>query len=67
MTDWYATALLEIKSFLDDLGEDGYIGVYPEDDIVAAMIAMLQAGQIIYAAGQHAYRVAEILHELEVV
>lgn len=65
--DWFAASVIEMSALIDELGDRGEVTLRPGDDAVAAILAALQASRIVWAAGQHAYRVAEILHDLEVV
>lgn len=63
MSDWYAASLNECKAFLDSL-DGGEVVVEPGDDIVAAMISMLEAAVVTDAAASHAASAVAALRHL---
>lgn len=62
---WFAASLAELKELLDEIGEKGEVSLTPGDDAVAAIIGMLNAAPILYAASAHAAAVVNTLDVLE--
>jgi hypothetical protein len=63
---WYAASLPELKALLDRIGDEGEVTLRPGDDAVAAIIAQLQASQIVYATAQAVHHTRATLALLEV-
>lgn len=70
---WFAASLIELKQFLDDLGEglDGPsmkgVLVEPGDPIVAAIIAQLNAASVVAHTGRLVYEAKATIALLEVL
>lgn len=65
-TAWYAQSLVELKALLDRIGEENVVTLRAEDAATAAIIAQLQAAQIVAATAQNVYQAKATLALLEV-
>lgn len=65
MTGWFAASLAELKDFLDDVGEQNGLTVMPGDDVVAAIIGILNGAPVLHVAAAHAAQVVNTLDLLE--
>lgn len=53
MTDWYSASLIEIGDWLNQFTDQEAVIVNPDDEIVAACIAVLTGAQITQVSWQH--------------
>jgi hypothetical protein len=62
--DWFAASLTEIHAFLDRFEDEEVISLSREDDVTAALVAMLTAGVLIAQASgalAHSYNTLQFL------
>lgn len=65
MNNWYAACLSEVSAFLDKFEHQKSAVVKVDSDLVAALVGILQGGQIVYLMAQHAQLAASTAALLE--